>query len=356
MKLESIESQDENHQMLQRYHRQQQQQQDDEEENFVEAWEQEELFQLLQKLEDIRDDDLKDMSPSRMEALLPLSLQRKFRRDIQEGHVQKLILKPWYPWWRRQLVGSDMEDNQEESPSQTETTLDERLLKVPTFKAKSKGNNHPILLFNLIDILYATCSTLRMYHGLQNIATNAPIEAAASLITASAVLSKDTRYSSLPEVLSQCTKQSAIHKERGKYMEEDARWSVVVEDVSHLMASHRLLGRALLEAGDVMKAAVKELKQGTRDYSKMPSKDTPSDHETAEEKEHIDRLRRLRKKIEFYLSWSQHTETKELLEQSHLKEKILAWRDDWISLGEDQNGIGRESNLDLKSMGLLLPP
>mmetsp|Transcript_25540 Transcript_25540/g.47597 ORF Transcript_25540/g.47597 Transcript_25540/m.47597 type:complete len:206 (+) Transcript_25540:688-1305(+) len=167
-----------------------------------------------------------------------------------------------------------------------------------------------------------------------------------TLLVASSVLSKDARYTSLSEVLGRCTdasnadsvRQTGGRNDSGATAAVVADWTVLVEDVALVVTSHRLVGRALLEASDIFKAAIKELKR----------EDNSSDQEDEEGQQNMKKLRRLRKKLEFFTSWTQHPETIRFVEEHHVKEDILAWRDDWKTLGLDEEdttktGLGIES-------------
>jgi HIT zinc finger len=287
--------------------------------------EEEELYELWCKLEELGE----DATQAQLDKLIPASLKRMFQQDLQQGAVQKLVLQSWYPWWRQQLVTVE---EQEEGDNDTEEelvrsnsrrrskTLDERLLELPPFESLSGGRppSH-LLVFNLIEVLYAICEVLILYHGSDNAIANEAVEAASTLISASAVLSKDARFSSLSEVL--------IHSTRGGKGDANAvtPWDTLVDDVASIVNSNRLVGRALLEALDVLTAARKEIKHW---------------QEAKERQQHLEQLKKLgalRKKLEFFLSWSQDAEIKMMLKESSLKDEIQSWKVEVLAIQEEEN-------------------
>ena len=126
-------------------------------------------------------------------------------------------------------------------------------------------------------------------------------------------------------------------------------WTVLVEDLAIMITSHRLVGRALLEACDIFKSAIKELKRKTTtDSSYIPDGSNNVDDDNInihnEQKELLKNLRRLRKKIEFFLSWTLDSDTQHFLTENGnvLKVEILAWRDDWKTLGTDEDDVNKQ--------------
>ncbi|KAG7365049.1 2-oxyglutarate/Fe(II) oxygenase [Nitzschia inconspicua] len=286
----------------------------------------EELYRLWSKLEELGE----DANRAQLEKVIPPSLRKKLQYDLQQGTAQQLVLRDWFPWWRQQLVvgskgttKSKMEKVKRSEPEKSSKTLDERLLKLQRFELLSLGRQpSPLLVFNLMDILYSVCGTLRLYHGIANAIANEPLEAGSTLVTASAVLAKDARFSSLSEVLIHCTSAGKGH-EGGA-----ASWNVLVEDVAYLVESHRLVGRALLEAFDILTAARREVKRQEDVVDKRQR-----------HQEQIKQLSALRKKIEFFLSWSQHPEIKTMLKETKIKDEILSWREQWMKENEPQKPI-----------------
>jgi len=188
-------------------------------------------------------------------------------------------------------------------------------------------------LYNLLDILHATCKILRLYHGVKNASRQAPVEAAITLIETSSVLSKDTRFITLSQVLTHCTTESlGCNNEQ---TQSNNKLSFI-EDITLLLTSHRLVGRALLEASDVLKAATKELKS-----NQIMEKDDDNVGK-------LKQIRRLRKKLQFFLSWTQYPATVEFFLGGSTKEEILTWmveRKAMISeCHEDDNGTFDDDN------------
>ena len=296
------------------------------------------LYDMLQLLEERNDDKL---SEEDIFAMMPPKLREEFQRDLQEGKIQELLLERWHPWWKRQLVSS--EDSP--VPAASSKTLDERLLRVPKFTFVSRKPQSPrLLLFHTIDILYSFCWTVRLYHGMANILGKATkragndvddgtlaVDAAVSLLQNSSVLNTDSRYTSLEQVLLTCTAASTKVFPNGC----NAEWTVLLEDCASILASNRFVGRALLEVIDLFKAAIKTLK----------AKES-STGENGED--NISRLRQLKKKLEFFLSWSQHAKSEF---GDTVKGEIMDWTREWKS-GEQLGDHTMASNVSITELEL----
>lgn len=293
------------------------------------------LYEMLQMLDERKVDDL---SQEEIMMMMPPQLRAQFQRDVQEGKLQDLFLERWHPWWRRHFVnrleGSNNGTDDTNGAISSNNTLDERLLRVLQSAAISeKKQSSPNLLFHLIDILYSFCWTLRLYHGLPNVLGTKPsthgdkridgddmaVDAAATFLQHSAVLNKDARYTSLEQVISECTTLSTKVFPHGC----NAEWEVLVEDCALILVSHRLVGRALLEANDLLKAAIQYLK----------TKEDPSAADQESRKDSILRLRQLRKKLDFFLTWSQRQQAKSVFGDV-IKNDLMDWVRSWKSAAE----------------------
>ena len=333
--LEAKEQKDNTHKMLRDHY---QMCRDDQE--LSEEILSDQLYDLLQLLEE-QQDDSHTMSHSQMLALMPPALRAHFQRDLNEGRLQEMILEKWFPWWRRQLGTADSNDDDDDelatigafirtglSPSKI-TTIDERLMKIPMFTTICRRPQpFRVLLYSLIDILYAYCWTMRLYHGIPNVLVvptcsaankttasaaedDVTVDAAVTLMQASSTLGKDDRYLSLEHVLISSTSASTRAYPDGC----NAEWSILVEDCALIVASHSLVGRALLETSDLFKAAIRCLKY---DLVNVAS--------SSVHKETISKLRQLRKKLEFFLSWSQHTKSEF---SDAIKDEMMQWSQLW---------------------------
>jgi len=376
MQLESLEQVNGTHQALNRYHHNKRQQQEfsrgtttyddkvkdsnNKNESLLPIEEQD-LYQLLSILEKLEDGN--QLSSVELSKLLPASIKAMFEKDLQHGQIQELVLDRWYPWWKRELVYLDEKDDNNEEEEEKEVndvgnieheksvceseksnyvsskTLDERLFGVLDFgdfgknKNGMMSNNNDILLYNLLDILHATCKILRLYHGVKNASRQAPVEAAMTLIETSSVLSKDARFITLSQVLTHCTTESLGCNNEQTQSNDKLSF---IEDIALLLTSHRLVGRALLEATDVLKAATKELKS-----NQIMEKDDDNVGK-------LKQIRRLRKKLQFFLSWTQYPATVEFFLGGSTKEEILSWMVEKKAMisecHEDDNGTFDDDN------------
>lgn len=238
-------------------------------------------------------------------------LKAAFEAAVQAGDLQKLVLKSWDPWWRP-IIATSTAAEVPLQPKLRGPTLDERLLKVKPLEALlPKGRMQiPNLTYNLLDVLYSVVLSFRLYHGVDNVLASdeTAVEAALTMAQESLVLSQDARYECLEEAL--MTKVNGVAV---KDKTDLPHWTLVVEDVALLVKNQRYFGRAILEALDIFKAAIASLKKCSQ---QEPTTQSPD----------IADLRRKRKKLEFYLSWSQHPGA---AIEPRLSDEIRAWADRW---------------------------
>ena len=110
-------------------------------------------------------------------------------------------------------------------------------------------------------------------------------------------------------------------------------WGVYMEDIASFITSPRMVGRALLEATDILKAAIKELKHNQTN-SNNTTKESNDDGATK-----LKLIRRLRKKLQFYLSWAvRNRVAANLMRGGEPKEEILAWIDERKELFVEYEG------------------
>jgi len=340
MQLESLENHEKTRRALNRYHQENCGREDYEEPIEVLDEEIENLYELQSQLEMLENENT-ELSQRELAKILPPSLKAMFERDLQTGNLRaQWVLNHWYLWWRREIVVNEKAIEKDESDSKhnhqnhsdsssVSKILDERLLKVPNFGGRS---NDEVLTCNLIDIVYAICRTLCLYHGVENASQQAPVEATTTLISTSSVLGKDARYDTIYQVLDHHYNDTSENFARGSGFVGDGEgppshklddWRVYVEDVASVVSSPRMVGRALLEASDILKAAIKKLKLD-HDGS-VPKMDESSLYcET-----NLKQIRCLRKKLQFYLSWAtRHPAATNLLLGGGPKEEILSWIDE----------------------------
>lgn len=245
-------------------------------------------------------------------------LKTAFERAIETGNLHDWFLKPWHPWWRKEIIveANGDEDKYDggglEESGRGKKTLDQLLLEVPSFRSiQPTGRDLPDLSFNLVSIMYGISWMLRLYYGVEN-AKEVGVDAVNTLVQASPVLGDDARFGTLEEALTASTVASTQ-----SYQLDDGcntHWSTMTQDIALMCRNRRLVGRALLEAIAVVRHELSIVKK--------------SGDATGAAK-----MRRLRKKLEFYLAWS--------LEQSAMlagvSEDIEVWTHDW-KLSSDADG------------------
>ena len=312
-----------------------------------------ELVQLLSVLE--RCEEEGDEKLERLLSSLPPRVRAAVGRALRGGggdawsSLQEWILEPWHPWWRTEFVrgSDDSEDDEDDDTTDKEEqqqhekrtkTLDERILAVPSLETlrpkKAAAAPPPPLQYNLIDILYSTVWMLRLYHGAENACDTMAGEAFHTLLEASGVLSAPETsfcYTSLPGVLSDCTRRSTAAAagcatdKKATTGECNTPWNVLCQDVALICRNHRRVARALLEASDVVKAAIKTVKKESMGGDGLP------------------KMRRIRKKLEFLLSWFLANQNAVLC----LSDDIEHWVDDW-----DMATASNENKVELRAIQL----
>ena len=274
---------------------------------FPSDFNQDELLDILRCLEDGDEYKIQNLLESD-------KIRHALLDSVGKGDLLDFLLDSWTPWWRPELSnGCDMLDG--ENPSSANGNLDERILKIPPLsRLHPNPSNLPDLQYNLLDILYAICWTLRLYHGLTN-AIETGVDAGETLLKASSVMSRDARWANLSEVLSACTELST----RSLQHECNSSWSCLLHDLALICENPRYVAKALIEAIDIVKRAVTVSKEGKDDQS-------------------ISRFRKSRKKLEFFLSWSREPMTIKLL--AGLSGEIETWVADWQHPEISENAAG----------------
>ncbi|CAJ1954405.1 unnamed protein product [Cylindrotheca closterium] len=333
-----------------------------EEEDDVDLKELKELLSMVMTMNEEHDgneDDSKRETNAKhsLEKLLSSmspSLRAAFERDLQNGNLQNLALQEWHPWWRREF-GNGNSDGMEESGEeiiavsnvQPTKTLDERLLKIPNFNQLSKKPN-PQLLFHVLDIVYSYCWTLRLFHGLSNIIAPKSVisnsqdspasEAVTTFLSHSEVLYQQGRhqYSSLEEVLIKCTAASTKAKD-----ECNTNWNVLVEDCSLIFSSRRSVARSLVEAIDMIQAAVQDCKKQRKE--KGPEYQI---------EQQIQTLRKVRKKLVFLVAWTKQAAELEGQDDISISIQIEEWGRYW----QHSNGDEELHELQIPTETILSSP
>jgi ribosomal protein L20A (L18A) len=302
----------------------------------------EELLKILSVLEqcenNVDDDSLDQLLLSRF-PFLQSKISRLLVSEAEKTQLAEWLVEPWFPWWRTEYCSPKEEvDAEEDELSSCKTTkhLDDRLLRIPPFHTLSPSTTvstskvQPSLEYNLVNILYAIVWTLRSFHGAHNAVEQDATAAASVLMQASTVLSQDARFTTLEQVLIECTRFSAQYASssdtsatcgdfHASYL---TSWDVLALDVALLCSNYRYVARAILEARDIIKIAIS--------------------HSPKDMKDNQTTLHRSRKKLKYYLSWSK--EYGEIIVS--LSDGIRTWIQDWSST----------SHSVLSTNELILPP
>jgi hypothetical protein len=264
---------------------------------------QEDLLKIMRVLEEGDETAINELLESE-------KIRRELSDCLSRGDLLDYVLDVWTPWWQPETHPATSTEMNE---SDLGIPLDDRLLMIPRLNSLHPDPSKlPDLRYNLLDIIHAICWTLRLYHGCSN-AMECSIDAAETLYRASFVISEDARWQNLPEVLSSCTMRSTRSRQNGGCNTSSLQ---LINDMIQITESNRYIAKALLEALDILRSATAAAKR---------------DNDT----ESFARLRKCRKKIEFFLSWCRESSNMELLTQ--LPKRIEMWSTEWELLSTNND-------------------
>lgn len=270
---------------------------DDDKQDYKDSWGRQELRELLDALETVDHDTV-----TRLVQAQP-QLDASIKRDIQSGVLTKwLVQETWVPWWRPQRQGEQAHQQATlephvlyqapiHQPILNEPSIDDRLLRVPLFsKLLRQTKGTPLLQYNLIDLIYAYCWTERLYFG-----QTLPEDAAHTFVThASRVMAHKARYTSLPQVLHECTRASTASNSC------NTPWDILCHDIVHLCRQGRAVLRALI--------IVQGWLQTARNWRKQA------------------------KQVEYYLSWAIDNQQHNHVNLYELSDQVEEWCTHWQHL------------------------
>lgn len=256
---------------------------------------------------------------------LPPKLKKEFELYLA-GNAYKIDdIKTWKPWWQslltevtahgkaqdNNLIGDDCE------VSSRKFNLDEELLNMTDFVVfypALKDRGYPNLQYNMIDILYAMASTLRLFNGDLCSDNDIIIDAAYSIFSLSTVLKHDRRWNGVFPVLDACKNTSLQESTTG---ETWISFSVLIDDIYLLIKNSRYIFRILLECEAAFESAKKVLKK-----LKSPTKN----------KDLIRKYTLAARKVRFYASWCakvwlSKTPSNNIKSLSRLKREVEQWMD-----------------------------
>jgi hypothetical protein len=282
-----------------------------------------EILSFLEQCENNVDDETLDRELASRFPLLHSEISKLLVSETDKTQLAEWLLEPWYPWWRAEFCSlkEEVDAEDELSVCKTKKSLDDRLLRIPRFHTlfpsttTTSSKVQPSLEYNLVNILYAIAWTLRVFHGAQNAMDQDATAAVSVLMQACTVLSQDARFSSLEQVLIECTQLSTQYSSTSWTSSTCGdlgsscltSWNVLVQDVALLCSNYRYVARAIFEACDIIKVAISYNPKDTQDS--------------------LTTLHRSRKKLKFYLSWSkEHRETID-----SLLDHIRTWIQNWSS-------------------------
>jgi hypothetical protein len=287
---------------------------------------QEELIRMMNCLEEGDEAEIQKLLESP-------EVRHTLTECLSRGDLLDYVLDSWTPWWQPELVvvGADASavvDTENTTPGKNET-LDEKLVKVPPLSSLHKNPSKlPDLQYDLLDILYATCWTLRLYYGYNN-ALESCVDAAETLVGASLVLSANIHWESLPEVLMSCSTRST----QANKTDCNASSSCLVNDVVQILENQRFIGKALFEAADLFRAASLEAKR--QKHSNVAA-----------------HFRKGRKKVEFFTSWCREPTSMDCLDG--LSTQIETWSADW-GLAGFETGASQDFHGNLRISSPAVP-
>ncbi len=229
-------------------------------------------------------------------------------RGLQHDNLHEWLLDPWVPWWMPQF-GPDDEVNDDDPDCIRGTSVDEYIVSLSPLSSLRSGPTAD-LRYNVLEVIYATAWTLRLYYGPNN-AQELAEQAVETLLAASSVLSQNMSFESLEAVLTHCATTSTHAL---TVNECNASWTDLMNDLVHICANQRFVLKCFLEAKSIIKKALT--------HEKEQENDKRNSHSHTGKKS---MLRRISKKIDFYASWckapSHH--------MGALGDAIRAWAEQW---------------------------
>ena len=253
-----------------------------------------------------------------IENMMSSSLRHEFESSIQDGNLQKSIIKKWNPWWINELIKSSSDDeadgmNEEEEESfftpTNSSNLDEQLLQVPHFSKlpqrpsttnKAGTLPPPPLQYNALSIIYSSILTLRLFYGEDNCRDEAQ-DSIHTFTSTCSVLSNNSKFYSLHDVLCSLKDDTKIlQKTKSCY----TPCAILLQDLVCVSENVRYVCKALLFCHELL--------------SCKSDTDAVKHHKT---------LKRHAKKLMFYISWCK-TYWKEICLDCRLSDDIRQWIDD----------------------------
>ncbi|KAG8382545.1 hypothetical protein BUALT_Bualt05G0088500 [Buddleja alternifolia] len=149
--------------------------------------------------------------------------KKHFQRAIASGELSKLI-QPWEPWWLKpsaKCISLSPDGTQLIQPiakdellptSQNEVGSDQLHdippgpeIPLPPVTKLTASSPSPLLPVHLVDIIYSSCFTLRLYNGDWKVD---PVESATVLLSVSSVLGQAEQPETVLEALLHCLEQT----------------------------------------------------------------------------------------------------------------------------------------------------
>jgi hypothetical protein len=252
------------------------------------------------------------------------TIQIAFERDVQAGRLHENMFPKgeWIPWWRSELylTCAQADDPLQHSniPSVT-MTLDERLLAIPPLSKLTSSSSlswhscsypdfaSPNLGYNLISIVWSLIETLECYGGPEHARC---LEAAETFHYNCPVLSKDARYETVSQLVMEQPRLSYHPKQRGiiSFYNDVI---IILENPRHI--AHLVLdGIDIIQQGAIDKLSVSSARKITTAESLLHKKDRL-------------KWKRVKKKLEYYLSWARDRNKNYWTRLIH---ELEVWKDD----------------------------
>ena len=248
--------------------------------------------------------------------------QRKaFLRAVADGQISNDI-EPWTPWWvELRDVPSERHNHSASRPTITSMGSNNTTTLPVSVRTPGANTVHeictttaaPTLKYNLVCVLFSFVETWRHFNG--EVMHVDPLEAARELVTGSAVLSEDRRYASTEEAV--LLSVEAWMRRQGLDFSDGSSGASGIDSVNDAVEvsfdrSEMLLSdvRDIVSGGQccIVEALTKtkvlletSMNDMARDISPMEGVD-----KVAQEKRHKEAkrlLRRVGKKVDFFIAW-----------------------------------------------------
>lgn len=246
---------------------------------------------LLYQLDSV---DLDDVDISKL--LTPIELE-EFRRFIKTGAQEHVHI--WIPWWQNAISAFKIEDLDKSPPSEDSTDpapIPTILEDIPPLDALTKVQPSPLVMYNLLDVIYSYCYAMKLYNGDWQADVFGVIDC---ILGISSVLNEGKVHDTSSSALKSCIYKS--HQGSIKVSIEFSK--AILKDVQEVLEKGTHFCLALLTDMMNIFAYASSIKKNHKDKNKRGKK----------------LLSQITRKILYYVSWANEMENTNILKMAALE-------------------------------------